>query len=719
MLEGAGLNRRSEGRRRLNIDPKSMWATARCGVPLSLRAISIRQLLAALVLGTAVPLLVLALLMLQQLIAHEHQAVRDGLVSNARNLGALVDKEIDTHMVVAATLGTSLALESGDLGMFRTQAERSLTVVPGAWASLIDPAGHVVMTTLPGVTLPTQPPGTTRLDAMAKAFATGKPQVSDIETGWLSKRLTAVIQFPVFKAGVPQYSVVIGLDPDRFHRLIRDKFGEKTVVGIIDRQRRFIARVPGQETRLGALASPGWQAALDRAPEGVAEFPTIEGTPSLQAYVTTRDGWAVGIAYPTETLELPVRRFLWSMGVLGLTLTLISLAVAFGLGRRLTGVMSGLVTAAQGVGRGDVVASEAFSIHEATAISEALHQASEELSRREMATARLAAIVTSSTDAIVSKSIDGTITSWNSAAERIFGYTASEMTGQSVRRLIPPERQHEEDVILARIRAGEKTESFDTIRLHKDHRSIHVSVTISPIRDSSGNIIGASKIVRDITERKQVQDHLRFLLHEVAHRSKNQLALVQSMMRQTARSVTSLEEFQKSFGERIQGLAVSINMLVAENWTGATLGKLVRQQLEAFEVGDARLECEGPAVIVSADAAQAIGLALHELATNSVKHGAWSASAGLVTVSWLIESNESETSRLRLRWQERGGPVVTPPTRKGFGHMVIDTMIAQKLDAVVELAFEPQGLCWTVSIPSTQFAYDSSGRGGQIYQIAR
>ena len=102
-----------------------------------------RQLLVALVLGTAVPLLALALVMFQQLIAHERQAVRDGLMSNARSLGALVDKEIDTHMAVAAILATSLALESGDLGRFRAQAERALTMVPGAWGSVIDPAGQI------------------------------------------------------------------------------------------------------------------------------------------------------------------------------------------------------------------------------------------------------------------------------------------------------------------------------------------------------------------------------------------------------------------------------------------------------------------------------------------------------------------------------------------------------------------------------------------------
>ena len=628
-----------------------------------------RQLLAALVVGTSVPLLALALFMLQELIAHERQAVRDGLMSNARSLGALVDKEIDAHMVVAAMLATSSALESGDLATFRTQAERALTVVPRAWVNLIDPAGNVVMTTLPDVDHPMQQPPE-RQDAIAKAFATRKPQVSDFENGRLSKRLTAVIGFPVFKAGVPQYAIVVGLDPESLHRLIRDKFGDKIVVAIIDRQRRFIARVPGHEASLGAMASPGWQAALDRTPEGVAEYPTIEGTPSLQAYVTTREGWAVGIAYPTEVLEAPMRRILWSMTVMGLTLTLISLAFAFGIGRQLSGVMSGLVTAAQRVGRGDNLPSEAFPIDEATAISHALHQAATELSRREMATARLAAIVASSTDAIVSKSLDGTITSWNSAAENIFGYTAAEMTGQSIRRLIPPERQHEEDTIIARMRAGEKIQSFDTIRMHRDRRPIDVSVTISPIRDSTGIIIGASKIVRDITERKQAQDQLQFLLHEVAHRSKNQLAVVQSMMRQTARSATSLAEFQQSLGERIQALAVSINMLVAENWTGAALGKLVRQQLEVFEVGDGRLESEGPDVTVSADAAQAIGLALHELATNSVKHGAGFSDVGVtrvqrarsdvgetctgVVVSWKCEADHFLSEGLDRSSRERG-----------------------------------------------------------------
>src|ERR1700674_1471353 len=128
-----------------------------------------------------------------------------------------------------------------------------------------------------------------------------------------------------------------------------------------------------------------------------------------------------------------------------------------------------------------------------------------ERERAEQAQAYLAAIVTSSVDAIVSKTLEGTITTWNAGAERMFGYTAEEMIGQSIRRLIPPELRDEEDRILERIRAGERLEHYETVRLTKDGHRFPVSLTISPIKDAAGKIIGASKIARDITERRQAE----------------------------------------------------------------------------------------------------------------------------------------------------------------------------------------------------------------------
>ena len=121
----------------------------------------------------------------------------------------------------------------------------------------------------------------------------------------------------------------------------------------------------------------------------------------------------------------------------------------------------------------------------------------------------LAAIVDSSDDALVSKTLDGVITSWNAGAERLFGYTASEAVGQHISLIIPANRRNEEPVIIERIKKGERIEHFDTVRMRKDQTPLDISLTISPARDASGKIVGASKIARDITQRKRIERELR------------------------------------------------------------------------------------------------------------------------------------------------------------------------------------------------------------------
>jgi PAS domain S-box-containing protein len=127
----------------------------------------------------------------------------------------------------------------------------------------------------------------------------------------------------------------------------------------------------------------------------------------------------------------------------------------------------------------------------------------------------LAAIVESSDDAIVSKNLDGIITSWNGGASRMFGYSADEMIGESILKVIPLDRQHEEQTILARVRAGERMHQYETIRRTKDGRDLHVSLTISPIFDQDGNVVGVSKIARDISEQKRSQEIQGLLLREL------------------------------------------------------------------------------------------------------------------------------------------------------------------------------------------------------------
>jgi PAS domain S-box-containing protein len=218
-------------------------------------------------------------------------------------------------------------------------------------------------------------------------------------------------------------------------------------------------------------------------------------------------------------------------------------------------------------------------------------------------------------------------------------------------------------------------------------------------RAADGKAQRLISIMADITERKKAEDHIQLLMREISHRSKNLLAVVQAVAGQTARTAGTLEDFQARFARRLHGLATSHDLLIHEGWRGAPLADLVREQLIPFAgTTSSRFEFAGPDVVLTSEAAQAIGLALHELATNAIKYGALAAATGKIRVSWAFDGAPRV---LRLSWVEQGGPPVAPPSRKGFGHVVIEHMVAQSLDGEVAVDFAPQGLNWTLTIPAT------------------
>ena len=312
----------------------------------------------------------------------------------------------------------------------------------------------------------------------------------------------------------------------------------------------------------------------------------------------------------------------------------------------------------------------------------------------------LASIVQSSDDAIISVDLDGIITTWNVGAYRLLGYTADEAIGMSVTALLPPDRENEEPGILMGVGAGKHIDRYETVRRCKDGSLVDILLTVSPVKNAHGAIIGASKIAHDIGERKRADQNLAVVMHELSHRSKNLLAIIGAMAHQTARQSPSVENFLLQFGGRIQGLAQSHDLLIQQNWTGALLESLVHQQLMPFTGGDlARLDVSGPPVTVKPDAAQTIGLALHELGTNASKYGALSVAKGKVFLEWKIDPNEGEP-RFQMWWREVGGPGVTVRKQSGFGRVLIETVTAQKLQGISELAFAETGVTWTLNAPA-------------------
>ena len=688
-----------------------------------LPVLSMRQFVTSVVLVTAIPLLVLALLMSSAMIATERQATRGALMSSARTLASLVDNEIDTHLAIAATLVTAPALQAGDLVTFKQQALQALGVVPGAWINLSDPSGQLVMSTLlaDGVALPPR----NTLDTMRRVWATREPQVSDVVMGQITQRPNAIVELPVFKDGKPLYSIIVGLNPDRFLALLRGAFSSDSVVGLVDRKMNFVARIPDHDGRVGTPASEGWRAAMARAPEGFADNTTLEGEASITPYVKTKWGWTVGIAYLKRPTEAPVRRLLWTLALLGGGLTLAGLALGLGQARRLVASMQSLMDAARNVGEGKTVAAQVLAVHEATQISRTLSAASETLAARTTALARahdtVANLVQHAPFGVYLVDADFRIAQISDGSAKAFA-NVQPVLGRDlaeVLRAIWPEQFAEEAI--GRFRHTLETgEPYHQSSLEETRRDTGEDEAydwrIERVSLPSGGF-GVVCYFYDFTAQKQTENalteaqaHQAFLLNELAHRMKNQLAVIQAMAGQTARNASSLKQFQEQFSQRVQGLAVATDVLVSQGWNGAQLGELVRRQLQPFVPAADRFECQGPNVSISPDATQAIGLALHELATNAVKHGAWSTNSGRVTVTWQLAMDGATGSDLRLEWLEQDGPYVVSPARKGFGHVVIQSMAAQRVDGTSALVFAPEGLSWTLTMPPAHIVT----RGGAV-----
>jgi PAS domain S-box-containing protein len=436
-----------------------------------------------------------------------------------------------------------------------------------------------------------------------------------------------------------------------------------------------------------------------------------------------------------------------------------------------------------------------------------------------------AALVESADDAIVAKNTDGIVISWNNAAERLFGWTSEEMVGGSIRRLLPADRQNEEDHILERIRRGERVHPFYTKRLHKDGHLLDVEVSVSPVRDGEGRIIGASKLARDvgeflriqramreseerfrmlaenisqfawiadpsghifwfnkrwyeftgltaddpvdfegkrvvhpdhaervfakyikaikageeyedtfpmrakdgqycwflsranpirdergnitcwfgtntdITEQREQAEQIRLLLMEVNHRSKNMLTTIQALAR---RSAPDDEGFISRFEDRVQSLAINQDILVGRAWREVPLDELVRLQLAFIRDAPGEFRIGGPPLSLTPRAAEVIGMAIHELATNSLKYGALSAERGSVDIGW---SRRPDGHGLMLWWREQGGPPAEEPKHHGFGTTLIRDVPRHNLGAQVSLRYHADGVCWELACDDSALAH--------------
>ncbi len=320
---------------------------------------------------------------------------------------------------------------------------------------------------------------------------------------------------------------------------------------------------------------------------------------------------------------------------------------------------------------------------------------------------RFVSIVESSDDAIVSKDLDGIIKTWNPGAERLFGYTAEEVIGKSVTLLIPIDRHDEEPDILSRIQRGERIDHYETVRRRKDGSLIEISLSVSPIKNAEGRIIGASKIARDITERRRAQEQQNLLIREMSHRVKNLFSVASGLVTLSARSAHTPADMAEAVRGRLGALARAHGLTRPGLLNGGekpgqdtTLHVLV-QTIFAPYVDPDRVEghgfylVTGPCLPIGGNAVTSVALILHELATNAAKYGALSSPGGYIHIDWSVKKDE-----FLLTWREHGGPSLAGPAEhEGFGSSLVRRLVTDQFGGQLSYDWKPKGLMIRLSMP--------------------
>ncbi|HEV7266146.1 MAG TPA: HWE histidine kinase domain-containing protein [Falsiroseomonas sp.] len=676
-----------------------------------------------LVLAVLLPSLAFGAGVAWHLVENYRRAFEERLTDTARALGLAVDNEIETHFAVLTALAASPTLdgcgggatEDGacDLGAFDAHARRAAEAL-GTEVILIGPdLRQAVNTSLPrGVPLPV----TGAAEAARRVLESGKPEVIDLVVGAVARRPVAAVLAPVLREGRRVGVLATRLDPDRLRGILAAQTSRNGEAGggifamLLDGRTTVAARSRGHDDLAGRPA-PDWYAqAVAGRGRGLAHGPTLDAGDALVAFqrLSRAPGWTLVVAEPLAAYRASWRGPLLGLAAGGAAALALGLALAVALARRTLRPVAALVrhakAVAAGAGRGpeappavapaDVAEFEALRV--AIEDAEAALREGEDRLRR----AQEAGGVGAWEWDIASGRVH-----WSDGYYQIWGIDPAEPASYEgfLRHVLPEDRPALEAALAEVLRTGGRWRHEFRIRRPSDGALRWLAGEGEVERDAAtGRPIRMAGVNRDVTERRQGEEHRALLMRELVHRTKNMLNVVQAAVRLTPRD--DPEAYARAVEGRVAALARAHILLAETRWSGAELRPLAEAELAPFLHGPPPAtgappvaELEGPPVVLAPEAAQALSMALHELATNATKHGALSAPGGRVSVSWGVDA---AAGLLRLRWVERGGPVPAgPPARRGFGSRVVEATVRDQLGGAVERRWEAPGLVCELTAP--------------------
>jgi PAS domain S-box-containing protein len=632
--------------------------------------------------------------------------VRNDLMGEARTMSAEVDHEIIGEIERLQALAASPSLREGDFAEFQRQADASLAFRQSGNIILVDRnMRQLVNTWVPfGTPLPTTViPEAMVPEPIEKALATGKLQITDLFMGPLVKRLLFGIVVPVQIDGENRY--VLARSPDQHaleHLVAAHELPPGWLAVVSDAAHRIIARSEQADAFIGQQLPPVQWHRTERA--GIFEFIDSQGRPSLQAYAWSElTGWETAVWAPEAALEAPIRALWWTIGMMALLAFALVLALASWLGRIIARSVGYAARAAIALGEGGLLVASSTPVAEVDTLmaelrrTSAKRQAAEDWLRKSKDRLQLALDVAK----LGSYQYDPLrrVFSGDARSREIFDFPRNEAAIEEIMKLVHPDDLERVQVNLeAALNPVDPRRSATEFRLRRAHGGIRWVETLGlAYFEGAGRERRAVSFIgtlQDITERKEREEKEQLLMREINHRAKNMLSVVHTIAHQTA--TKNPEDFIERFSKRIQALSANQDLLVRNEWNGVEIADLVRAQLAHFaDLIGSRIVVHGPTLRLKAAAAQAIGLALHELATNAGKYGALSTDAGRVDVCW---GTDGDT--FTMRWTERQGPSVSAPKQRGFGTIVIEAMAEYSVDGAVDLDYALSGLTWRLTCPA-------------------
>lgn len=279
----------------------------------------------------------------------------------------------------------------------------------------------------------------------------------------------------------------------------------------------------------------------------------------------------------------------------------------------------------------------------------------------------------------------------NKLYEEWFPRTREEIHGQTIRSVIGEKAYGVVQDKIERVLAGERFR-FEQMMPYSTTSHRHIQVEYVPRKDESGTVEGWYALVQDVTKTKELEKQKDALRHELAHRIKNQLAVVQSLASQTLRHADSVADAQAALSSRLEALSRVQDILILGNWAGADISSIVENALTPYEDGRGRFEITGNGAALDSQQSLSLSLAIQELATNATKHGALSNDRGTVSIKW----SSTPDGQFEFKWSESDGPTVVPPEKLGFGSKLIERMIAPSFNGQVSITYEPAGVRFTL-----------------------